>query len=132
MDEYANSYAAYILELIEAAKETWGDPVVLIEQRVDFSRWGEGSWELVEGRSNRRYTNETAVIQTVSDADFDPYERKLLGITQKLLNIFKYWCGASLSLCCGVFVFSSSSAISYLAAFNYTTGKMDAQYHSVN
>ena len=28
--------------------------------------------------------------------------------------------------------FSSSSAISYLAAFNYTTGKMDAQYHSVN
>lgn len=28
--------------------------------------------------------------------------------------------------------FSSSSAISYLAAFNYSTGKMDAQYHSVN
>ena len=52
--------------------------------------------------------------------------------TQKLLNIFKYWCGASLSLYCGVFVFSSSSATSYLAAFNYTTGKMDAQYHSVN
>lgn len=25
--------------------------------------------------------------------------------TQKLLNIFKYWCGASLSLYCGVFVF---------------------------
>ena len=45
MDECANSYAAYIFELIEAAKETWGDPVVLIEQRVDFSRWGEGSWE---------------------------------------------------------------------------------------
>lgn len=67
MDECVNSYAAYILELIEAAKETWGDPVVLIEQRVDFSRWGEGNWELVEGRSNRRYTNETAVIQTVSD-----------------------------------------------------------------
>ena len=67
MDECANSYAAYIFELIEAAKETWGDPVVLIEQRVDFSRWGEGSWELVEGRSNRRYTNETAVIQTVME-----------------------------------------------------------------
>lgn len=89
MDECASGYAAYILELVEAAKETCSDPVVLIEQRVDFSRWGEGSWELVEGRSNRRYTNETAVIQTVSDADFDPYERKLLGITQKLLNISK-------------------------------------------
>ena len=38
----------------------------------------------------------------------------------------------TLMLCCGVFVFSSSSAISYLAIFNYTTGKMDAQYHSAN
>lgn len=28
--------------------------------------------------------------------------------------------------------FSSSSAISYLVAFNYSTGKMDAQYHPVN
>ena len=45
-------------------------------------------WKLVGGRSNRRYTNEAAVIQTVSDAGFNPYERKLLGITamQKLLG----------------------------------------------
>ena len=41
MDDCANSYAAYILELVEAAKETCADPVVLIEQRVDFSRWVE-------------------------------------------------------------------------------------------
>lgn len=40
MDECASDYASYILELLEAAKETCADPVVLIEQRVDFSRWG--------------------------------------------------------------------------------------------
>lgn len=39
MEDCANGYAAYILELVEAAKETCADPVVLIEQRVDFSRW---------------------------------------------------------------------------------------------
>lgn len=38
-------------------------------------------WKLVEGRSNRKYSNEEAVIQAVTDAGFDPYEKKLLGIT---------------------------------------------------
>lgn len=38
MDDCANGYASYILEQVEAAKETCADPVVLIEQRVDFSR----------------------------------------------------------------------------------------------
>ncbi|WET88667.1 DUF2800 domain-containing protein [Ligilactobacillus murinus] len=41
MEDCANGYAAYIMELVEAAKETCADPVVLIEQRVDFSRWVE-------------------------------------------------------------------------------------------
>ena len=41
MDDCANGYAAYILEQVEAAKETCKDPKVLIEQRVDFSRWVE-------------------------------------------------------------------------------------------
>ena len=41
MEDCANGYAAYILELAEAAKEVCSDPVVLIEQRVDFSRWVE-------------------------------------------------------------------------------------------
>ena len=42
----------------------------------------------MEGRSNRRYTNEAAVTQAVEAAGFDPFERKLLGITamQKLLG----------------------------------------------
>ena len=41
MEECANGYAAYILELVQAAKESCADPKVLIEQRVDFSRWVE-------------------------------------------------------------------------------------------
>ena len=39
MSDCANDYAAYVLEQVEAAKQTCADPVVLIEQRVDFSRW---------------------------------------------------------------------------------------------
>ena len=45
-------------------------------------------WKLVEGRSNRKYTSEAAVAAAVEGAGFDPYEKKLLGITamQKLLG----------------------------------------------
>ena len=56
------------------------------QQAVSGKKWR--GWKLVEGRSNRRYTNEAAVEQAVTKAGFDPYERKLLGITamQKLLG----------------------------------------------
>ena len=45
-------------------------------------------WKLVEGRSNRRYTSEAAVAAAVEGAGFDPYEKKILGVTamQKLLG----------------------------------------------
>lgn len=39
MEECAEDYATYILELVEKAKETCSDPVVMVEQRVDFSRY---------------------------------------------------------------------------------------------
>ena len=38
-------------------------------------------WKLVEGRANRRYTDEAAVAQAVISSGHDPYERRLLGIT---------------------------------------------------
>jgi hypothetical protein len=44
MSDCANGYAAYVLEQVEAAKQTCTDPVVLIEQRVDFSRWVESGF----------------------------------------------------------------------------------------
>lgn len=41
MEDCATGYASFIMELLEDAKQTCSDPVVLIEQRVDFSRWVE-------------------------------------------------------------------------------------------
>ena len=39
-------------------------------------------YKLVEGRSIRKYANETAVAKIVTDAGYDPWEHKLLGITE--------------------------------------------------
>ena len=49
-------------------------------------------WKVVEGRSNRRYINETAVADTVKQEGFDPFEHKVLGITAmtKLLGKAKF------------------------------------------
>lgn len=38
-------------------------------------------FKVVEGRSNRKYTDEAMVAEAVSKAGHDPYEKKLLGIT---------------------------------------------------
>lgn len=38
-------------------------------------------FKVVEGRSNRKYINDTAVAEAVLAAGYDPYEKKLLGIT---------------------------------------------------
>lgn len=57
-----------------------------LQQAVSGKEWS--GWKLVEGRSNRKYTNEAVVAAAVESAGFDPYERKVLGITamQKLLG----------------------------------------------
>ena len=39
------------------------------------------NFKVVEGRSVRKYTDEDAVAFAVKDAGFDPFEKKLLGIT---------------------------------------------------
>lgn len=45
-------------------------------------------FKLVESRTTRRYTNENAVIAAVYEAGYDPYEKKVHGITtmQKILG----------------------------------------------
>lgn len=40
-----------------------------------------GHFKVVEGRSNRKYTNDDDVASVVQKAGYDPYEKKLLGIT---------------------------------------------------
>lgn len=49
-------------------------------------------FKIVEGRSNRKYTDDAAVATAVTDAGYDPYEKKVLGITDmtKLLGKKKF------------------------------------------
>ena len=49
-------------------------------------------FKVVEGRSNRKYTNETDVANAVIKAGHDPYERCILGVTalEKLLGKEKF------------------------------------------
>lgn len=72
-----------------------------LQQALSGKEWT--GFKLVEGRSNRRYSNEAAVIDAVEKAGFDPYEKKLLGITamQKLLgNLHRP--GSSYRAACGL------------------------------
>ena len=71
----------------------------------DLARWAEdikdyalaramsgkawSGFKVVEGRSNRRYTNPDAVAEVIIKAGFDPFEKKLLGITAMLKLIGK-------------------------------------------
>jgi hypothetical protein len=57
-----------------------------LQQAINGKDWP--GWKLVEGRSNRKYTDEAIVAATVEGAGFDPYEHKVLGITamQKMLG----------------------------------------------
>ncbi|WP_294143844.1 DUF2800 domain-containing protein [uncultured Clostridium sp.] len=50
-----------------------------LQSAISGKEWS--GWKVVEGRSNRKYTDESAVADAVTDAGFDPYEQKLLGIT---------------------------------------------------
>lgn len=50
MEECTDDYVSFAMEQIEKAKQSCSDPVVMIEQRLDFSRWvpeGFGTGDLV-------------------------------------------------------------------------------------
>lgn len=70
----------------------WGSDVkeYALQLALSGKQWND--WKLVEGRSNRRYTDETVVADTVKAAGYDPYEHKVLGITAmtKLLGKTKF------------------------------------------
>lgn len=65
----ADDLAAWVSDIKEFA----------LQSAVGGKGWS--GWKLVEGRSNRKYTDETAVADAVTAAGFNPYEQKLLGIT---------------------------------------------------
>ena len=57
-----------------------------MQQAISGKDWS--GWKLVEGRSNRKYVNDTVVADVVEHAGYDPYECKVFGVTamQKLLG----------------------------------------------
>ena len=81
---------AEIAAILEKADElaAWATDVkeFALQQALNGVRYA--GFKVVEGRSNRKYTDEDAVADTVKKAGYDPYEPKLLGITamEKLLG----------------------------------------------
>ena len=97
---------------LEIAKFDFKDPPLLTDEEISevLSRvdglvaWAEGvreyalkaaldgrkfaGWKLVEGKSSRKFTDDQAVAARVEVAGFDPYEKKMLGLTalEKLMG----------------------------------------------
>ena len=78
--EKADSLASWVSDVKEFA----------LKAALKGKKWQ--AWKVVEGRSNRQYTDEKAVEKIVRDAGFEPCEKKLLGITQmtKLMGSQKF------------------------------------------
>jgi len=75
-----DSEIEYILGMIDDLV-SWATDVkeYALQAAISGKEWK--GYKLVEGRSNRKYTDETAVIEAVKEAGYDPYEHKILGIT---------------------------------------------------
>jgi len=75
-NEAVESILARVDELI-----AWATDIkeYALQAALRGKRWD--GWKLVEGRANRRYTDEQAVAQAVIAAGYDPYESTLRGIT---------------------------------------------------
>lgn len=61
MEDATDQYAVYIAETIAEAKKTCSDPCVMIEQRVDFSRWvpdGFGTADAVVAGNGRLWITD--------------------------------------------------------------------------
>ena len=82
-----DSEIADILGKVDALT-AWASDVkeFALQQAISGKEWT--GWKLVEGRSNRKYTSEAVVAATVESAGYDPYERKVMGVTamQKMLG----------------------------------------------
>lgn len=61
-----------------------------LQTAIQGKQWQ--GYKLVEGRSNRKYINENAVVEVVKSSGYDPYEYKIKGITamEKTLGKAKF------------------------------------------
>ena len=85
---------AEIAAILDKADElaAWAADVKEYALRQALSGTEYPGYKVVEGRSNRRYISEEAVADAVSQAGYDPYAKKVLGLTemQKLLGKKKF------------------------------------------
>ena len=75
-DEEVESILAQIDDLVSWAEDI---KAYALQAAISGKHWS--GYKLVEGRATRKYTDDRAVAATVMAAGFDPYEKKLLGIT---------------------------------------------------
>lgn len=82
-DEEIEEILPRIDQLVE-----WANKVKEYALQAALSGKSWDGWKVVEGKSNRKYTDEKAVAKAVKAAGYEPYEQKLLGITDmtKLLG----------------------------------------------
>lgn len=72
-----------VLRLADQLTAWAGDVKDYAQEEAEKGKKWDG-WKLVEGRSNRKYSNEAKVAETLKEAGYDEallYERKLYGIT---------------------------------------------------
>ena len=60
---------------------SWGNDLKEFALKQAQSGTHYEGFKVVEGRSNRKYTDDAVVAAAVMEAGFDPYEKKLLGVT---------------------------------------------------
>lgn len=93
--EYNLELAKYDFEMPNNLDET--EIAAILPRIDDFVSWANDikeyalqqalsgityeGYKAVEGKSNRKYTDDYSVASKVTDAGFDPYEKKLLSIT---------------------------------------------------
>ena len=75
-DEEVEEILGRIDELIAWASDI---KYYALQAAISGKQWS--GYKLIEGRSNRKYTDENAVIAAVTAAGYDPYEHKILGVT---------------------------------------------------
>lgn len=101
--EYAMELAKY--EFVDAPTLDENEIAEILPQIDTLVNWAEDiksyalnqalsgvrypGFKLVAGRSNRKYADEAAVARVVSEAGYDPYDKKLVGITEMTKRLGK-------------------------------------------
>ena len=93
MDNHANDYAAYVMEIMEEAKKFCADPIVFVEQTVDFSKYvpeGFGTADTVIIADKRMYICDFkyGMGVTVSSEDNPQLKLYALGALEKFGDIY--------------------------------------------